>query len=138
MDKLHYFRTIQSSNPKKEIESPIGKNDNSRWNRNRLYQTKSEDTQDNHNLVSTVLASSACNTDSVLTIEAIKDSPADSLRKKVIQRLIGVNSPKNENKKKLFNMLVKNEDNTKVIIDMALDMGSSVEDTKKMLINNCI
>ena len=138
LDNRHYFRTIQSSNPKKEIESPIGKNDNSRWNRGRLFENKSKDTQDNHNLVSTVSASSACNTDSVLTIEASKDSPAESLRKKVIQRLIDVNSPKNANKKKLFNMLVKNEDNTKVIIDMALDMGSSVEDTKKMLINNCI
>ena len=49
----------------------------------------------------------------------------------MIQRLIDVNSPKNESKKLLFKMLVKNEENTKLIIDMALDMGSSVEDTQK-------
>ena len=94
-----------------------------------MYETKSEDTQDN--LLSTVSTSSVCNIDLVLTLEASKDSLAESLRKKVIQRLIDVNSPKNENKKKLFNMLVKNEENTEMIIDMALDMGSSIEDTKK-------
>jgi len=128
LDNRHYFRTIKSSDSiKKEIESPIGKNNNSRWNRNRLYEVKSED-PDN----AVVSASS------VLTIEANKENQAESLRKKVIKRLIDVNSPKNENKKLLFKMLVKNEENTKMVIEMAIDMGSSVEDTKIMLFNNCI
>ena len=129
LDNCHYFRAIKSTQEdKKEIESPIGKNDNHRWNRNRLYESNKCDDTENAVVSAT----------SVLTIEAIKDSRAESLRKKVIKRLIDVNSPKNESKKMLFKMLVKNEENTRMIIDMAIDMGSSVEDTKKMLINNCI
>ena len=38
----------------------------------------------------------------------------------------------------LFQMLVKNEENIKMIIDMALDVGASIEDTKRMLMNNYV
>ena len=72
LDNCHYFRTIKSSDVvKKDLESPIGKNDNHRWNWNRLDETKSEDTEN------AVVSSS-----SVLTIEANKDYPTKSIQKK--------------------------------------------------------
>ena len=103
LDHSNYIRRIKSTQDvQPTIDPPIGKNDNLRWHNNRLYESTKEE---NDNAV--VSASS------VLTIEGVKETPAESLRKNVIQRLIDVHSPKNESKKVLFQMLVKNEDNIK-------------------------
>ena len=129
LDHTNFMRQLKSTHDLEPIiNSPIGKNDNLRWNNNRLYEA-TEAKNDN----------AIVSTSSVLTIEGVaQEQPAESLRKKVIQQLINVQSPKNECKKRLFQMLVKNEDNIKMIIDMAIEMGSSVEDTVTMLMNNCV
>jgi len=53
-------------------------------------------------------------------------------------QLIDISSPTSPEKQKLFENLVQQKDNTRVILEMAIEMGSSVDDTKKMLMNNCI
>ena len=115
---------------------PIGTNDNSRYYRNRLYENKDVDTLDN--IVSTTSTSSLGNQNSVISSETVKTAAIDALRKKVIKRLIDISSPTNHKKQKLFQQLVKNEDNTRIIIEMSVEMGSSVDDTKMMLMNNCV
>ena len=55
-----------------------------------------------------------------------------------MKRLIDVSSPPDNNKKALLHLLVNNEEITREIIEMAVEMGSSVEDTKRMLMNNCL
>ena len=62
----------------------------------------------------------------------------DALRKKVTIKLIDISSPNTPQKQQVFDSLVQKKDNTRVILEMALEMGSSVEDTKTMLMNNCI
>ena len=53
-------------------------------------------------------------------------------------KLIDISSPTTPQKQKLFDNLVQKKDNTRVILEMALEMGSLVEDMKPMLMNNCI
>ena len=62
----------------------------------------------------------------------------DALRKKVIKRLIDISSPTNEYKKILFQQFVVNKENTRVIIELSVEMGLSVDGTKMMLMNNCL
>ena len=51
-------------------------------------------------------------------------------------KLIDISSPTTPQKQKLFNSLVQKKDNTRVILEMPLEIGSLVEDTKTMLMNN--
>ena len=67
-----------------------------------------------------------------------KDKAVDAPRNKIIRQLIDMSTPTNSSKQKLFDNLVSRKDNTKVILEMAIDMGSSVDDTKTMLMNHCI
>ena len=46
-------------------------------------------------------------------------------------------SPSSNAKKKLFRKLVANDLESLAIIECAIDMESSVEETKDMLLNNC-
>ena len=51
--------------------------------------------------------------------------------KKVIKRLIDVTSPTSEAKQNLFKQLIDNKENTRMVIEMLVEMQSSVNDTKK-------
>lgn len=101
-----------------------------------MYENKDADTLDN--IFSTTLTSSLGNQNSVISSETVKTAAIDALRKKVIKRLIDISSPTNQKKQNLFQQLVKNEDNTRIIIEMSVEMGSSVDDTKMMLMNDCV
>ena len=60
------------------------------------------------------------------------------IKKRVMRRLVDCKiSPANDAKKKLFRKLVANDVESLAIIECAVDMESSVEETKEMLLNNC-
>ena len=109
-----------------------GKNTNSRLYRNCLYEN------DNNN--ESTSATSGENVNSIISCDSERDSTTDALHKKAMKRLIDVSSPTNESKRVLFHQLVKNEATTKEVIAIAVEMGSSVIDTKityeQLSINN--
>ena len=97
--------------------------------------------QYNNNVVHTIsgkvtLCTSINSKIDVKTKSSSKQS--SNLKKKAMQCLVGVASPPNEKKKKCFIKLVQNDDCAVTILDMAIEIGSSVENTKDMLMNNCI
>lgn len=53
-------------------------------------------------------------------------------------KLINISSPTSPDKQKLFENLVQQKDNTRVILEMVIEIGSSVDDTKTMLMCNDI
>ena len=53
----------------------------------------------------------------------------DALRKKGTKRLIDICSPMHKHKKKLFQELVANKDNTRVIIKISIEIDSSINYT---------
>ena len=116
------------------IESalPIGTNNNSRWNRGDLYRdTKIDDS----NNMSTITTSTTANLKSVIGDDVERDHAVEALRKKVMKRLIDVTSPPCTSKATLFRNLMKKTEQTSTIIEMAIEMESSIDDTKKMLMN---
>ena len=117
-----------------KIITPSGKNNNSRKYRNRLHHGLNGEQCDNE--ISTITESS--NLKSVISNEDERKHVVNTLRKKVMKRLIDVASPTDDNKKALLHLLVTNDAMTKEIVEMAVEMGSSVEDTKRMLMNNCL
>ena len=66
-----------------------------------------------------------------------RSNAVDALRKRVIKRLIDVTSPSTIPKQNMFRKLARDQDDTRVIVEMAVEMEASVEDTTKMLMNNC-
>ena len=116
------------------IITPCGKNNNSRKYRNQLHHGLNDSQCDNE--LSTITESS--NLKSVISNEDDRQQVVNALRKKVMKRLIDVASPTDDNKKALLHLLVTNDAMTKEIVEMAVEMGSSVEDTKRMLMNNCL
>ena len=65
-------------------------------------------------------------------------TPRSAHKKRVMRRLVDCKiSPSNDAKKKLFRKLVANDVKSLAIIECAIDMESSVEETKEMLLNNC-
>ena len=128
-DESEHALTITSN-----AATPVGTNNNSRWFRNGLeHQTKIEDATN----ASTITSSSVACLKSVISCDTERKSAVDSLRKKLIKRLIGVSSPTSEMKQNLFWKLIANEGNTRTVIEMAIEMESSIDDTKLMLMNNC-
>ena len=65
-------------------------------------------------------------------------SEGNVLKKRVMQRLIGVNSPPSDEKKKCFKKLVNGDDTAIEILNMAAESGDSVDNAKEMLMNYCI
>ena len=63
---------------------------------------------------------------------------SSDLKKKVVQCLFDAASPPSVKKKKSFIKLVHNNNCAVIIIDMAIKMGSSVKNTKEILMNDCI
>ena len=116
------------------VITPIGKNTNSRYHRNRLHERVLEKECDNE--VSQITDCS--NLKSTISDANERKQRIIALCKKVMMRLIDVSSPPDENKKVLLHKLVINEEVTKEIIELAVEMSSSVEDTKHMLMNNCL
>ena len=115
--------------------APIGDNTNFRWYNNDLVNT------DNNNAAivpSNISISSTANFKSVISNVNERESAVDTLRKKVIKRLIDVTSFTSDMKQKLFRKLIDNKNDTRTIIEMSVEMESSIEDTKRMLFNNCL
>ena len=122
---------VSSSN----LVSPIVNNKNERWNRNNL-QYKSYVEEDN-NLSIITLNSNNSNLKSVISNDQERSNAVDALGKRVIKRLIDVTSPSTESKQNMFRKLARDQEDTCVIVEMAVEMEASVDDTTKMLINNC-
>ena len=128
-DESEHALTITSN-----AATPVGTNNNSRWFRNGLeHQTKIEDATN----ASTITSSSVACLKSVISCDTERKSAVDLLRKKLMKRLIDVSSPTSEMKQNLFRKLIANEANTRTVIEMAIEMESSIDDTKMMLMNNC-
>ena len=58
------------------------------------------------------------------------------LEKAVMRRLVDNSSPSSEDKKTIFHKMVKKDAAVKAIISIAADMDASVDDTKRMLLDN--
>ena len=115
--------------------APIGEHTNFRWYNNSLCKT--EDTVEAI-VPSNISISSKANLKSVISNVTERESAVEILRKKVIKRLIDVTSPTSTKKQKLFQKLNNNQSDIKTIIEMSVEMESSIEDTKRMLFNNCL
>ena len=64
------------------------------------------------------------------------DTPAiGEMKQKLIRRITALSSPVTEKKKKCYNSLVSGDEAAMAIVDMAVENGNSVEDTKNMLMN---
>ena len=73
------------------------------------------------------------------TVSRITDNLRSKLKRHVMKRLVDMKfSPTNNEKKMIFRKLVANDENSEAIVDLAVEMQSSVEETKNMLINNCV
>ena len=123
------------SSSKMITPAPIGVNSNFRWYNNDLATT---DTNNTAIVPSNISISSTANLKSVISNVTERESAVDTLRKRVIKRLIDVTSPTSEIKQKLFRKLIDNKNDTRTIIEMSVEMESSIEDTKRMLFNNCL
>ena len=54
-----------------------------------------------------------------------------------MKRLLdAIMSPTSDKKRKCFRKMVQNDEYAKTIIDFSIEMGSSMEETKKILLNN--
>ena len=122
---------VSSSN----LVPPIGDNKNERWYRNNL-QHKSY-VEENNNILVITSNSNTSNLKSVISNDQERSNAFDALRKRVIKRLIDITSPSTESKQNMFRKLARDQDNTRLIVEMAVEMEASVEDTTKMLMNNC-
>ena len=134
-DERQHAMTISSSQAT-NIVSPIGCNTNNRWFRGNLHENNEND--DDVNLSMITAPSMSSNLKSVISNDNERSDAVDCLRKKVIKRLIDVTSPTSESKQKMFKKLAQNQDDTRVVIEMAIEMEASVGDTTKMLMNNCL
>ena len=99
------------------VVTPLGKNKNSRWHRNCISEI--DDLADN-SFASTKSSKSSNNLKYVMSYDDNKHETIDSLCKKVIMKLIDISSPTSKNKQKLFEKLVEQTDNTRVILEMAI------------------
>ena len=71
-------------------------------------------------------------------VSQITDNPRSKLKRQVMKRLVDVKlSPTNNDKNIVFRKLVANDEDSQAIVDLAVEMQSSVEETKNMLLNNC-
>ena len=116
------------------VITPLGLNNDSRFYRNGLLK-KDEIVDDNYS--STISSNSIQNINTVVSFDDDKSSAIEVLRKKIIMELIDINSQTSPEKQKLFSNLVAKTDGTRVVLEMAYEMGTSVKDTKTMLMNNC-
>ena len=62
-------------------------------------------------------------------------SEAKVMKKQLIRRLINKASPPSDKKKKCFKALMNNDESALEIIDLAVEAGNSIEDTKDMILN---
>ena len=130
-DPRKHANTLSLSNS----VSPIGENNNIRWYRNNLYENNiSADTM----TPTTITTLSSANPNSVITCDIERENACEALRKKVIKRLIDVTSPTSEVKQNLFQKRITNDEHIKTIVEMSVEIESNAEDTKKMLMNNCL
>ena len=103
---------------------PLDNNDNSRWYRNGLINTTAI-----NNLVNDGVKTDSCEV-------KIIETKGDKLKKSVIKCLLDVTSPPNKSKKVCFKKMVSQDDTTKTIINMAVEMESLAEEIKNMLLNH--
>ena len=97
--------------------STISPNKNSRWYRNEL---------------------SIVPVNPPIATPDAKAQKSANLKKAVMKRLLQVSSPTTTNKRKCLNKLIANDFGANTVIDLAVEMGSSIEETKQMIMNNCI
>ena len=130
-DLNRHAMVVKNSN----VVSPIINNNDNRWYRNKL-EYKSYAEEDN-NLSIVTSGSNVSNLKSVISNDNERSNAVDALRKRVIRRLIDVTSPSTESKQNMFRKLARDEEDTRVILEMAIEMEACVDDTTKMLMNNC-
>ena len=63
---------------------------------------------------------------------------ATNLKKAVMKQLLDIKSPSSTKKRQRFKKLSKNDAGALTVIDLAIEMDSSIEDTKVMIMNNCL
>ena len=97
-------------------------NSNKRWYCNKLSDTPIKDTTDY---------------DDVITKASGVSVEAKHMRNSVMKRLLDKTiSPTLEMKRKCFRKMVENDEHAKTIINLSIEMGSSMEETKHTLLNN--
>ena len=101
-----------------------------------MVYKKEEITDDNYSSI--ISSNSIQNMNTVVSSDDDKTMAIETLHKKVILQLIDITTKTSPEKQKLFTNLVAKTDRTRVILEMAHEMGTSVTDTKTMLMNNCI
>ena len=97
--------------------STMGLNNNSRWYRNDLSNLP----------INPPIASP----------NATQQKSAN-LKKAVMKRLLHVSSPTTNKKRKCLTKLIENDVGAATVVDLAVEMGSSIKETKQMIMNNCI
>ena len=102
--------------------SPIGTNDNNRWYRNDLSKTLIEINNDNG---------------TTTPIKDKDDMKVQKTHKSVMKQLLGVNSPPSPKKYHCFKNMNVNDNAAHTIIELSIEMGSTIEDVKNMILNNC-
>ena len=60
------------------------------------------------------------------------------MQEDVMKRLVSLDSPTTTLKRKCFRKLHSNDDEATTIVNLAVDMGATIEQAKDMLINHCI
>ena len=96
----------------------VGNNDNNRWYRNKLSKVPvSVDSVSSH---------------------ASSGTAASNMHKAVMKRLLQNNSsPTTLNKRKCFRKMAAGDNEANTIIDLSLEMGSTVDEVTKMILDNC-
>ena len=96
----------------------VGNNDNNRWYRNKLSKVP-------------ISVDSA-------TSHASFGTAASNMHKAVMKRLLQNNSsPTTLNKRKCFREMAAGDNEANTIIDLSLEMGSTVDEVTKMILDNC-
>ena len=101
--------------------SPLGSNDNSRWYRNNLSANPIVDIDQDASTSPTATSFKVTN-----------------LKKAVMKRLLSVNSPPSKTKRLCFRKLNDNDPAANTVIDLAVEMESSIQETTVMVMNNCV
>ena len=100
--------------------SHLGSNDNLRWFRNNLSDSPIVDV-DLHASTSPATSNKVTN-----------------LKKAVMKRLLSVNSPPSKTKRRCLKKLNDNDPAANTVIDLAVEMESSIQETTVMIMNNCV
>ena len=71
-------------------------------------------------------------------VTASTSKPCSKIHKAVMKRLLDINSPTSASKRKCYRKLAADDNEVLTIINLSIEMDSTVEETKNMIINNYI